>query len=88
MSIVLYLHLCNVAGINPQFKTNVKRLKCFQEFADIAPEQALLSLPVTGMRVNMLKLDSILADSQPQTLIHVKGATDYTCKKISKMGKA
>ena len=88
MSIALYLHLCNVTGINPQFKTNVKRLKCFQEFADIAPEQALLSLPVTGMRVNMLKLDSILADSQPQTLIQCKGATDYTCKKISKMGKA
>ncbi len=42
----------------------------FREFADIAPEQALLSLPVTGMRVNMLKLDSILADSRPQNLIH------------------
>jgi hypothetical protein len=35
----------------------------------------------------MLKFDSILADSQPQTLIQCKGATDYTCK-ISKMGKA
>ncbi|WP_237765211.1 hypothetical protein, partial [Enterobacter hormaechei] len=66
-----------------------QRLKSFQEFADIAPEQALLSLPVTGMRVNMLKLDSILADSRPQNLIHcTKGATDNTCKKISKMGKA
>jgi len=78
MSIVLYLHLCNVTGINPYFKTNVKRLKCFQEFADIAPWQALLSSSVTGMRVKMLELDSILADSQPQTLIHVKGAIDYT----------
>ncbi|MDU2880205.1 MAG: hypothetical protein E7B94_08480, partial [Enterobacter sp.] len=89
MSIALYLHLCNVTVGDSHFKTNVKRLKCFQEFADIAPEQALLSLPVTGMRVNMLKLDSILADSRPQNLIHcTKGATDNTCKKISKMGKA
>ncbi|PAN96537.1 hypothetical protein CIW61_21505 [Enterobacter cloacae] len=88
MSIVLYLHLCNVAGINPQFKTNVKRLKCFQEFADIAPYQALLLSAVTGMRFRMLKFDSILADSQPQKLIQCKGATDNTCKTISKMGKA
>ncbi|HDR2845371.1 TPA: hypothetical protein QCK30_003880 [Enterobacter sichuanensis] len=88
MSIVLYLHLCNVAGINPQFKTNVKRLKCFQEFADIAPYQALLLSAVTGMRFRMLKFDSILADSQPQKLIHCKGATDFTLNNSSCMKAA
>ncbi|EFC54737.1 hypothetical protein ENTCAN_08397 [Enterobacter cancerogenus ATCC 35316] len=45
-------------------------MKCFQEFADIAPWQALLSSSITGMRFKMLKFDSLLADSQPQTLFH------------------
>lgn len=51
------------------------------------PGLLLLSSAITGMRFKMLKFNALHTDSQPQTHILLKGATDYTCMK-SKMGKA